>query len=65
MCLIVLTPDARNTQITVTIVMTLIVTCYSLSVRPFLEPIFNDQEIANEITVMLSGYVLYLYTEIV
>lgn len=65
MLLIVFAPEKRNVQIGVFIYLTLAWILIFVHAKPFKEPSLNKQELFNELTVLLSGYFLYAYTEFV
>lgn len=60
---IVLLPGQRNVQIVTQLWSTLYIMSHTAYVMPYKEPIQNYQEVLNEITVLISSYHLFCFTE--
>ena len=58
-------PYNTNAQVRTYIVITVIKMVYLLHVKPYIHPVMLYQEFLNEITVLLSGYILLMYSDYV
>ena len=65
MFLFVFFPEMTMTQININLLLTLLMLLFIIDVYPFEEMKMNKQEMFNEICVLISGYVMLLYTEFV
>ena len=65
MFLFVFFPFRTMTQMNINIFLTLLMILFIIDVYPFEEMKMNKQEVFNEICVLISGYVMLLYTEFV
>ena len=62
-CVIILMPFHRNTQINAQLWSTLLIMCYTAHVLPYRAFIQNVQENFNEWTVLVASYHLFVFTE--